>query len=68
VNTDSTGMTFTHCVQQLKFTSALLGIAIDKGYIKSIDETVFDFFPEDSDLIPLSPNQRESDDKTFTNP
>ncbi len=28
------------------FTSALIGIAIDKGYISSINETVIDFFPE----------------------
>jgi len=27
-------------------TSALIGIAIDKGYIKSIDEKVLSFFPE----------------------
>jgi len=47
----------TLCSATKSFTSALLGIAIDKGYIKSIDETVFDFFPEDSDLIPLSPNK-----------
>jgi len=26
--------------------STLIGIAIDKGYIKSVDEKVFDFFPE----------------------
>jgi len=28
------------------FTSALIGIAIDKGYILSINETAIDFFPE----------------------
>lgn len=27
-------------------TSALIGIAIDKGYIKSIDQKILDFFPE----------------------
>lgn len=27
-------------------TSALIGIAIDKGYIKSIDQKIIDFFPE----------------------
>ncbi len=26
--------------------SALIGIAIDKGYIKSVEQKVFDFFPE----------------------
>ena len=29
-------------------TSALVGIAIDKGYIKSIDQPVIDFFPDKS--------------------
>jgi CubicO group peptidase (beta-lactamase class C family) len=28
------------------FISALIGIAIDKGYIKSIDQKILDFFPE----------------------
>jgi CubicO group peptidase (beta-lactamase class C family) len=28
------------------FTSALIGIAIDAGYIKSVDQKVLDFFPE----------------------
>jgi CubicO group peptidase (beta-lactamase class C family) len=28
------------------FTSALIGIAIDKGHIESIDQKVLDFFPE----------------------
>jgi CubicO group peptidase (beta-lactamase class C family) len=28
------------------FTSALVGIAIDKGFIQSVDEKVFTFFPE----------------------
>ncbi len=28
------------------FTSALIGIAIDRGYLKSVDQRVFDFFPE----------------------
>lgn len=27
-------------------TSILLGIAIDKGYIKNIDQNIYDFFPE----------------------
>jgi len=27
-------------------TSALIGIAVDRGYIKSVDEPVFSFFPE----------------------
>jgi CubicO group peptidase (beta-lactamase class C family) len=28
------------------FTSALIGIAIDKGYIKGVEQKVLDFFPE----------------------
>jgi len=28
------------------FTSALIGIAIDKGFIQSVDQKVLDFFPE----------------------
>jgi CubicO group peptidase (beta-lactamase class C family) len=28
------------------FTSSLIGIAIDKGYIKSVEQPVLDFFPE----------------------
>jgi CubicO group peptidase (beta-lactamase class C family) len=28
------------------FTSALIGMAIDKGYIRSVDQKVLDFFPE----------------------
>lgn len=31
-------------------TSALVGIAIDKNYIKDVDQKLFDFFPEYSDL------------------
>ncbi len=32
------------------FTSILIGIAIDEGFIKSVDEPIFEFFPEYSDL------------------
>ena len=32
------------------FTSALIGIAIDKGFIQSVDEKVCDFFPEYASL------------------
>lgn len=32
------------------FTSALIGIAIDKGFIASVDEKVWAFFPEYDDL------------------
>ncbi|UCG87894.1 MAG: serine hydrolase [Gemmatimonadota bacterium] len=32
------------------FTATLLGIAIDRGFISSVDDTVFDFYPELADL------------------
>lgn len=48
----------TLCSATKSFTSALLGIAIDKGYIESVDENVFDFFPENSDLTVLVPEKK----------
>ena len=39
------------CSVTNSFTSALLGIAIDKEFIESVDQQVFDFFPEYSELI-----------------
>lgn len=39
------------------FTSALLGIAIDKGFIQSVNQKVFDFFPEHSDLLVSAPEK-----------
>jgi CubicO group peptidase (beta-lactamase class C family) len=38
----------THNVASItkSFTSALIGIALDKGYIQSVDQKVLDFFPE----------------------
>jgi CubicO group peptidase (beta-lactamase class C family) len=47
----------TLCSATKSVTSALLGIAIDKEYIKSVDEKVFDFFPQNSDLISLYPDK-----------
>ena len=40
------------------FTSALIGIAIDKGLIKSVNQTILPFFPEYENLIhdPLKEN------------
>lgn len=38
--------------------SALIGIAIDKGYIKSVDQKVLDFFPE-YDFNPADIQKRE---------
>ncbi len=37
-------------------SSALIGIAIDKGYIKSVDQPLLDFFPE---KIPKNPDKRK---------
>ncbi len=36
-----------------------MGIAIDKGYIKSVDERVFDFFPENYDLLLQDPEKSD---------
>jgi CubicO group peptidase (beta-lactamase class C family) len=47
----------TLCSATKSFASALLGIAIDKGYIASVDMKVFDFFPENSDLVSLTPGK-----------
>jgi|GEM_PF-1907074 len=43
----------THNIHSVtkSFTSALVGIAIDRGMIGSVDEKVFDFFPEHADLM-----------------
>ncbi|MCP4727270.1 MAG: serine hydrolase [bacterium] len=41
----------TLCSATKSFTSALIGIAIDKGLIQSVQQRVFDFFPECSDLL-----------------
>ncbi len=38
-------------------TSVLLGIAIDKGFISGVDEKLFSFFPEFSDLINEEKNE-----------
>ena len=47
----------TLCSATKSFASALTGIAIDKGYIASADLKVFDFFPEKSDLVSLTPGK-----------
>lgn len=33
------------------FTSALAGIAIEKGFIQSVDDKIFDYFPDYSELL-----------------
>jgi len=43
------------CSVTQSFTSALIGIAIDNGFIQSVDQKVFNFFPEYSDLLISAP-------------
>jgi CubicO group peptidase (beta-lactamase class C family) len=45
------------CSATKSVTSALLGIAMDKGYIDSVDRKVFDFFPEHTDLLEEFPSK-----------
>ncbi|GAB3337193.1 serine hydrolase [Larkinella ripae] len=40
-------------------TSALIGIAVDQGAIKSLDGKVIDYFPEYADLPNLTPAKRQ---------
>ena len=39
------------CSATKSFTSACIGIAIDKGFIQGVNQKVFNFFPEHSDLL-----------------
>jgi hypothetical protein len=43
------------CSATKSVSSALLGIAVDKGYIQSIEQKVYDFFPEHADLLLQEP-------------
>ena len=43
------------CSATKSFTSALVGIAIDLGLISSVEEKVFNFFPEHADLMAGDP-------------
>jgi CubicO group peptidase (beta-lactamase class C family) len=45
------------CSATKSFTSALIGIAIDKGFIQSVDQKVFDFFPEYSYILNSTPEK-----------
>ena len=40
------------------YTSALVGIALDKGYISSVDQKMVDFFPDEADRI-TDPRKKE---------
>jgi len=46
------------CSATKSFTSALIGIAIDNGFIQSVNQKVFDFFPEHSDLLTIVPGKQ----------
>ena len=52
-------MNDTHnlCSVTKSYTSALIGIAIDKGFIQSVDQKVFAFFPEYSYLLTSAPEK-----------
>jgi len=52
-------MNDTHnlCSATKSITSALIGIAIDQGFIQSVNQKVFDFFPTYSDLFELEPEK-----------
>jgi CubicO group peptidase (beta-lactamase class C family) len=43
------------CSATKSFTSALIGIAIDQGFIQSVEQHVFDFFPEHADILSDEP-------------
>ena len=47
------------CSATKSVTSALLGIAIDKGYVQSVEQKVYDFFPEYADLLTQDPTKGE---------
>ena len=61
--TGETGFTMedTHnlCSVTKSFTSAILGIALDQGHIRSVNQRVSEFFPEHSDLFINNPEQQE---------
>jgi CubicO group peptidase (beta-lactamase class C family) len=45
------------CSATKSITSLLLGIAIDRQLVQSVDQRVFDFFPEHADLLVSSPEK-----------
>jgi CubicO group peptidase (beta-lactamase class C family) len=45
------------CSATKSVTSALLGIAIDQGHVASIEQRVFDYFPEHEDLLEGEPSK-----------
>ena len=47
------------CSATKSFTSALIGIAVDKGFIQSVNKKVFDFFPEYEDILTAHPEKND---------
>jgi CubicO group peptidase (beta-lactamase class C family) len=47
------------CSVTKSFTSAILGIAMDQGFIHSVDQKVIDFFPEYIDLFSTAPEKHD---------
>ena len=47
------------CSVTKSFTSALIGIAIDQGYIQSVNQSVFDFFPEYAYILNTEPEKSD---------
>ena len=45
------------CSATKSFTSALVGIAIDKGFIQSVEQKLFDIFPEYSYIVNATPEK-----------
>jgi len=45
------------CSVTKSFTSALIGIAIDQGFIQSVDQRVFDYFPEYAYILTNAPEK-----------
>ena len=43
------------CSATKSFVSACIGIAIDKNFIQSVDQEIYNFFPEHSDLFQNNP-------------
>jgi CubicO group peptidase (beta-lactamase class C family) len=47
------------CSVTKSFTSALTGIAINRRYIQSVEQKVFDFFPEYANLLTAAPEKND---------
>lgn len=45
------------CSATKSVTSALLGIAVDQGHVRSVEQRVFDHFPENADLLSGAPSK-----------